>query len=265
MTVPMNTTLVATGTPQGHWPPGSPGVAALVQGAAIPPAVPKSERTRQRILVAALELFQERGFEATTMRDIAARAEVAVGAAYYYFRTKEELVLAFYVQMTAEAAEPNRRICAEVKDIQKRIEALLQFKFDQFLPHRKFLRILFSRAADPDSALSPFSEATAPIRERAIQVFRDALAGGLIKAPKDLLPYLPWLFWIYQMGLLLFWIHDRSENQRRTRFLLERSRSLIFQLLRMARLPFMRPLRRALIVLLTGLGVPRPMNGEGVK
>jgi AcrR family transcriptional regulator len=45
----------------------------------------KSEETRARILDAAIELFRARGFESATMREIAAAADVATGAAYYYF------------------------------------------------------------------------------------------------------------------------------------------------------------------------------------
>ena len=43
----------------------------------------KAEETRDRILDAALRLFRERGFAETTMRDVAAAAGVATGAAYY--------------------------------------------------------------------------------------------------------------------------------------------------------------------------------------
>ena len=56
----------------------------------------KSEETRQRILAAALSIFRERGFDAATMREIAAAAGVAVGAAYYYFDSKDAIVTAFY-------------------------------------------------------------------------------------------------------------------------------------------------------------------------
>ena len=56
----------------------------------------KSEETRIRILEAALLLFRKRGFEKTTMRDIARESGVALGAAYYYFDSKDALVMAFY-------------------------------------------------------------------------------------------------------------------------------------------------------------------------
>ena len=67
------------------------------------PAKAKAEGTRERIVDAALELFREKGFDETTMRDIAAAAGVATGAAYYYFRSKEELVMAFYARTAQEA------------------------------------------------------------------------------------------------------------------------------------------------------------------
>ena len=45
---------------------------------------PKAEETGLRILTAALELFRQEGFDSATMRDIAQKAGVATGAAYYY-------------------------------------------------------------------------------------------------------------------------------------------------------------------------------------
>ena len=62
----------------------------------------KAEDTRRRILATALDLFQERGFAETTMREIARKAEVATGAAYYYFPSKEAIIMAFYWQTQTE-------------------------------------------------------------------------------------------------------------------------------------------------------------------
>src|SRR5262252_4244479 len=59
----------------------------------------RAEDTRRKIYEAAMELFREKGFEETTMRDIAAKAGVALGGAYYYFSSKDAIVLEFYRQM----------------------------------------------------------------------------------------------------------------------------------------------------------------------
>src|SRR5262245_57701400 len=56
----------------------------------------KSEKTREKILDTALTLFRKQGFDGTTMRDVAKQAGVALGAAYYYFPSKEALVMAYY-------------------------------------------------------------------------------------------------------------------------------------------------------------------------
>ena len=56
----------------------------------------KSARTRSAIIDAALRLFRERGYDATTMRAIATEAGVSVGNAYYYFESKEQLIQGFY-------------------------------------------------------------------------------------------------------------------------------------------------------------------------
>ena len=66
------------------------------------PSAPKSESTRALILASALAAFRERGFERVTMREIAADAGVALGAAYYYFDSKDAIVTAFYEQAQAE-------------------------------------------------------------------------------------------------------------------------------------------------------------------
>ena len=56
----------------------------------------RGELTRNTILESALQLFRDKGFDATTMRDVATRAGVALGAAYYYFDSKDAIVMGFY-------------------------------------------------------------------------------------------------------------------------------------------------------------------------
>jgi TetR/AcrR family transcriptional regulator, cholesterol catabolism regulator len=53
---------------------------------------------RERIIRSALELAIEGGYEAVQMRDVAARAEVALGTIYHYFSSKDHLLAAVLVQ-----------------------------------------------------------------------------------------------------------------------------------------------------------------------
>src|SRR5260370_42271139 len=71
-------------------------------------AKPAGEKTRDLILQTALKLFRGCGLEITTMRDIARAAEVATGAAYYYFPSKEAIGSAYYDQVQRAHAETGR-------------------------------------------------------------------------------------------------------------------------------------------------------------
>jgi AcrR family transcriptional regulator len=60
------------------------------------PAPPQQERSRlkrQKLLDAAMQLFHERGYEATSIEDIAKQAGVAVGGFYQHFRSKQQILL----------------------------------------------------------------------------------------------------------------------------------------------------------------------------
>jgi AcrR family transcriptional regulator len=50
--------------------------------------------TKQRLIQAAMELFTTQGYEATSLAEILARAQVNSGSLYYFFKSKEELLIA---------------------------------------------------------------------------------------------------------------------------------------------------------------------------
>jgi AcrR family transcriptional regulator len=215
---------------------------AADQPAKKPPSL-KSEATRARILESALATFRERGFEKATMREIAAAAEVAVGAAYYYFDSKDAIVMAFYQQAQEEMAPSLKAILGNAQTLEGRLRGAISFKLEYFLPNRALLGAL-SAHVDPGHPLSPFSEETAAIREQDIGVFEQIVERSKVKPPPAIQPYLPRLLWLYQMGLLLFWVYDRSPNQARTKILFDKTLKMILLGLRLGRLPFLRPVHR---------------------
>lgn len=58
------------------------------------PKQERSARTRQRVLIGAAELFTERGFRQTSVKDVADRVEMTKGAVYFHYPTKEALAVA---------------------------------------------------------------------------------------------------------------------------------------------------------------------------
>ncbi|HEX2717680.1 MAG TPA: TetR family transcriptional regulator [Gemmatimonadaceae bacterium] len=209
----------------------------------------KGEQTRTKILEAALALFMERGFEATTMRAVAEEAGVSLGNAYYYFESKEELVQAFYERSHREhlaAAVPR----LDEKDFRKRLLATLHAKIDTSEPYHRFSGVLFRSAADPHSPLNPFSAASRAVREEAIEFMGELIDGSSLKPPQDLRVELPQLLWLYEMGIVLFWIFDTSRERRRTRVLIDRTVPIVTRLIALGANPILAPLRRSVLKLL---------------
>jgi AcrR family transcriptional regulator len=215
----------------------------------------KAQQTRQRILDAALNLFRENGFDRTTMRDIASAAGVANGAAYYYFRSKEELVMAFYLRTADESRVVLPAMLAKTRDLRKRLHIVIEQKLEQFVDHRAFIGALFRTAIDPASPLSPFGKETAPIREEATDRFRIALEGSSVAVPREFRAKLPHLLWLYQMGIILFWVYDKSPGQQRTHRLVAGTIDLMVHGLRLASLPLLGPIRRKVSSILNDLEV----------
>ncbi len=203
----------------------------------------KSEETRSRILEAALSVFQERGFAQATMREIAAEAGVAVGAAYYYFDSKDALVMAFYERAQEEMHRETEAALDKAKTLEARLRAIISAKFRYFAPNRRLLGAL-SAHTDPDHPLSPFSGETARIREQDVGLFERAVGESGVKLPASVAPYLGRLLWMYQMGLILFWVYDKSAGQSRTMLLYEKTLKMILVTLKIAGIPLLRPLHR---------------------
>ncbi|MGB8988449.1 MAG: TetR family transcriptional regulator [Candidatus Sulfotelmatobacter sp.] len=203
----------------------------------------KSEETRARILEAALALFRKHGFEKTTMRDIAQEAGVALGAAYYYFDSNDALVMEFYQRAQRDLDPLLENSLSKHQGLEERIRAAIEVKFQYFAANRQLLAAL-SAHIDPQNPLSPFSEETRSIRERDIRFLSLALERTKTRIPDDLKTQLPRVLWLYQMGLLLFWVYDSSPAQTKTNQLFRKSLSIIVNLIKFSSLPLMRPMRK---------------------
>lgn len=210
---------------------------------------PKAEETSLAILNTALKLFRDEGFDKATMRDIAKQAGVATGAAYYYYPSKEAIVMEFYRRSSAEMQPQLVGALQQARGFEARLKDSIRVKLDYFRPNRGVLRALL-RGADPEHPLSPFGEGTKEIREKDITFFNRVLADSGMRVPKDLMPELPGLLWFFQMGVILFWLVDDSPRQTRTAQLLDISSKLVANLIRLSSLPLMRPLRKTVLSLI---------------
>jgi AcrR family transcriptional regulator len=213
----------------------------------------KGERTKSLILETALEMFGERGYEETTMRAVAEKAGVAIGNTYYHFRSKEHLIQAYYERMQEIHSESCAEVLKKERALKGRLLGVMRQILEDIAPYHQFAGILFKTAANPRSPLNPFSPESEPARRAAIELFAEVVKGAKARIPSDLSEELPTLLWMYHMGITLFWIHDDSTGQNRTRRLMEQSVEIVVRLIQLASLPPMRPLRKSVLTMLTDL------------
>lgn len=187
-----------------------------------------------------MRLFRRDGYDKTTMRAIAAEAGVSTGNAYYYFASKEHLIQAFYDTIQVDHAEAAAAALDGRREFEPRLRGVLEAWLDVAAPHHQFAGQFFKNAADPDSPLSPFSDESAGAREASTDLYRRVVEGSDLKLAPALRRELPGLLWLLQMGFVLFWVHDRSPDQARTRTLVVQSTPIVDRLVRLARLPVVR-------------------------
>jgi AcrR family transcriptional regulator len=213
----------------------------------------KGEQTKALILDSALGLLRERGYEETTMRAIAQKAGVSLGNAYHYFGSKEHLIQAFYHRTHEEHLAAVLPALQKETSLKGRLLSVLRLKISTLEPYHEFAGVLFKTAADPHSPLNPFADDSAPTRYDSIKLFEDLVADTKARIPSDLRAELPYLLWLYHMGVILFWIHDSSPKRRRTYRLIDQTVDLLDKLISLASNPLMRPVRKRALKLVAEL------------
>jgi AcrR family transcriptional regulator len=210
----------------------------------------KALRTRGRILEAALALFAEGGYEATTMRDVARESGASLGLAYRYFASKEEFALALYMRLAEESEEWSREGLVG-GTVSERFERAMVVKLDQVSPHRGPLAALLSRALDPNSPISALGEGTAAVREKMGGVFLEIVRGASDAPGERQTRELGNVLYALHLAILLYWFHDRTPGARATRDLVGSARETLRYLRPALRLP---PMSRVLSRLAGALG-----------
>ena len=199
--------------------------------------------TRQQLYDTAIQLIAQRGYGATTLRDIASEAGVSVGLLYRYFPSKQSVIVALYDQLSgAFATEAAAMTPGAWRD---RFLFALRTSLRVLAPHRTSLAALIPvLVGDPDEGV--FAPATAAARRRVQAVFEQA-ATGASDAPKaPLASALGRLLYLMHLAVLLWWLLDKTPKQRTTDALVALTGQILPSASIALRLP---PIRRAVIAL----------------
>jgi AcrR family transcriptional regulator len=199
----------------------------------------KAEQTKQRILATALELFRSKGFDPTTMRDIAAACDMAVGTAYHHFDSKEAIVAAYYEEVQAEHTAQVAAFLQQKHTLKQKLEQVFFSKLEIVQHDQKLLGVLMRYVGESQHPLSIFGAGTAHLRQAGTDAFRLALEGE--KLPEEVSELAPVAFWALQMGSLLYFLHDTSGGEQ-TKKLVSSALELALQLLKLTSQPLVQPL-----------------------
>jgi AcrR family transcriptional regulator len=193
--------------------------------------------TRERVVGTALRLFRTDGYQATTMRRIAAEAGVSLGNAYYYFASKDDLVHELYRVIQREHRElagPRLRAGASLTD---NLRTVLHAGIDVMTPYQEFGSTFLTVALPPSARTSPFSADSGEARAQAIGLMRDVVTSSRGRPTGVLADRLPTLLWLAYLGITLHWVTDSSPDQVRTRQLIDGVTPIVGRLVGLARLP----------------------------
>jgi AcrR family transcriptional regulator len=206
-----------------------------------PGPTPQGAAAREHLYAVAMRLIAERGYEATTLRDIAREAGVSVGLLYRYFPGKQAVVIALYDQLSTDyARQATDMHPGKWRD---RFVFALKTSLHVLEPHRVALRALTPvLVGDPDEGI--FAAATAFSRLRVQRVFEEAITGSTDAPKQPLAESLGRLLYLIHLAVLLWWLLDKSPRRRATAALVSLTQQLLPSAALALRVP---PVRRFVI------------------
>lgn len=178
--------------------------------------------TRERVLAAAATLFQERGYDETTTRDIAAAAEVAAGTIFNYFPTKEALAITLVAESLAGVdGELGDRLDG-IDTLEEALFCHVAIEQRRLRAHRRYVRnALESTLRPPAGTVGP--DAGRRLRDGHLQIVCDLIAAYSSRPAEPLSVVTLHLYWTLYLAVMIFWSDDESPHQEDSLALLDQT------------------------------------------
>lgn len=185
-------------------------------------------RTRERIVDAARKLFDDKGFERATTRDLAVEAGIATGTLFNYFPSKEALALTILggAVEQAESEFQARRWVGE--SLAELLFALTASVLRCLRPYRRFASQVIEAQPGPCSISSALQEPDKALRNYLEHVSELITHHGPTGGQPPTVITLH-LYWTLLLGVLSYWAQDPSPQQEDTLVLLDQSLRMFVQ------------------------------------
>jgi len=176
--------------------------------------------TRKRLLEVTGELLRSQGFEETTIRAIARRAEIASGTFFNYFPSKEAIVVELVAVELEKARVKFHKLRPAPRTLEEALFALIALELRHLRQYRSLLSWILPLIA---STAEKAMESAEQIRTRHLKEV--AQVGRQFKI--KVLPLVAQqLYWTLYIGILTSWMNDSSPKQEDTFALIDQSISM---------------------------------------
>jgi AcrR family transcriptional regulator len=165
----------------------------------------KKELTRAEIVRVGIDLFSRRGIDAVTVDQIAEAADVGKGTIYNYFQTKEDVVVAFMVDLERQVQARVSRSVSSSASAERVLTDFVDRQFTFKKPYHAFVRVFLGRMfLQTDTFLPYLVEMQKVIDPPLDALFRGLQQRGAIRADLDI-PSLILAFKTVHLGLTAVW------------------------------------------------------------
>ncbi len=155
-------------------------VAMMVQDASVPPSDPS---VRHRLMSAATDLFNQKGYAGTSVREIVEEAGVTKPVLYYHFGSKEGIYLALFEETFAAFMDSLTVSHVHPSSARERLLDLCDRAYTFHAAHLPLVRLMYAIYYGPPQGAPPFDfDATHDVFQRLTAVIiEDGIRSGEIK------------------------------------------------------------------------------------
>jgi AcrR family transcriptional regulator len=165
----------------------------------------KKAETRERIIAVAVRIFGKKGIDAATVDEIAAAAEVGKGTIYNYFQTKEDIIVAFLVDIENDVQAEIARLIQRPRSLQSALTEYVLFQFKLKEPHHEFVRVFLAQMFARATSASPWILQIQTVVDPPLHsLFSSLQRRELIRTDLEIATLIP-LFKVVHLGLTALW------------------------------------------------------------
>jgi TetR/AcrR family transcriptional regulator len=134
--------------------------------------------SRSQLLDAAEEVFGNKGFHETTLKEVAELAEFSVGSVYSFFQNKDDLYLNVFLRRGAEFLPGMEAAVSSAASPLEQLHQLVDFEVGFFRRHKHFARLYLRSSSIAAAPPQPTDEALQANYARAMDIQADVIERG---------------------------------------------------------------------------------------